>query len=137
MKRLLALDHGSVRIGAAISDPLHIFAKPLKVIANRGFKPVLSELQDIIQAQDIGMIILGLPLAIEGGKTQRTLEVESFGEKLKKALDIEIIYWDERYSSAEADEELIKLGYTWQESRNLKDAMAAALILKSYLESLS
>ncbi|HNZ07552.1 MAG TPA: Holliday junction resolvase RuvX [Candidatus Cloacimonadota bacterium] len=134
MSRILAIDHGTVRIGLAISDPLRIFAKPLKVIPNQGFRAVSTQILDLIKDQEVGMVLLGLPLAIDGSKTPKTLEVEKFGEKLKRLLEVELIFWDERYSSSEAEAELRKLGYSWQESRSLRDAMAAAMILKNYLE---
>ncbi|HOH79920.1 MAG TPA: Holliday junction resolvase RuvX [Candidatus Cloacimonadota bacterium] len=134
MSRILAIDHGTVRIGLAISDPLRIFAKPLKVIPNQGFRAVSTQILDLIKDQEVGMVLLGLPLAIDGSKTPKTLEVEKFGEKLMQLLEVELIFWDERYSSSEAEAELRKLGYSWQESRSLRDAMAAAMILKNYLE---
>jgi len=134
VSRILAIDHGTVRIGLAISDPLRIFAKPLKVIPNQGFRAVSTQILDLIKDQEVGMVLLGLPLAIDGSKTPKTLEVEKFGEKLKRLLEVELIFWDERYSSSEAEAELRKLGYSWQESRSLRDAMAAAMILKNYLE---
>lgn len=134
MSRILAIDHGTVRIGLAISDPLRIFAKPLKVIPNQGFRAVSTQILDLIKDQEVGMVLLGLPLAIDGSKTPKTLEVEKFGEKLKRLLEVELIFWDERYSSSDAEAELRKLGYSWQESRSLRDAMAAAMILKNYLE---
>ena len=135
MSRILAIDHGTVRIGLAISDPLRIFAKPLKVIPNQGFRAVSTQILDLIKDQEVGLVLLGLPLAIDGSKTPKTLEVEKFGEKLKRLLEVELIFWDERYSSSEAEAELRKLGYSWQESRSLRDAMAAAMILKNYLEN--
>lgn len=135
MSRILAIDHGTVRIGLATSDPLRIFAKPLKVIPNQGFRAVSTQILDLIKDQEVGMVLLGLPLAIDGSKTPKTLEVEKFGEKLMQLLEVELIFWDERYSSSEAEAELRKLGYSWQESRSLRDAMAAAMILKNYLEN--
>jgi len=135
VSRILAIDHGTVRIGLAISDPLRIFAKPLKVIPNQGFRAVSTQILDLIKDQEVGLVLLGLPLAIDGSKTPKTLEVEKFGEKLKRLLEVELIFWDERYSSSDAEAELRKLGYSWQESRSLRDAMAAAMILKNYLEN--
>jgi putative Holliday junction resolvase len=135
VSRILAVDHGTVRIGLAISDPLRIFAKPLKVIPNQGFRAVSTQILDLIKDQEVGMVLLGLPLAIDGSKTPKTLEVEKFGEKLMRLLEVELIFWDERYSSSDAEAELRKLGYSWQESRSLRDAMAAAMILKNYLEN--
>ncbi len=133
--RILAIDYGEKRIGLAISDPLRIFAKPLKIIPNEGFANILKELEGVIREFGIGLIVVGMPYAIEGGHTPKTQETMAFQDKLAAALTTPVTCWDERYSSSEADAELIKMGYTWQESRGIKDAMAAAMILKSYLEN--
>ena len=134
MSRILAIDHGSVRIGLALSDPQRIFAKPFKAILNQGFEKVALQLESIIKEQDVDLVILGMPWAIDGEKTAKTLEVEKFGQKLKNRLQVDLIHWDERYSSSEAENELRRLGYNWKESKELRDAMAAAMILKNYLE---
>lgn len=133
--RILSIDYGTVRIGLALSDPLRIIAKPLKVLPNNGFNNISIALADEIAAQAVTLIVIGMPYAIEGGNTAKTDETAKFAAKLSKRLSIPIETWDERYSSAEAEAELKKMGYTWQESRELRDAMAAAMILRSYLDS--
>ncbi len=134
--RIMALDYGEKRIGLALSDPLKIFAKPYRVLTNQGFEVLVTELKEIITLQQVGLLIVGIPYAIEGGNTPKTDETLAIFEQLKSALDVKIIGWDERYSSDEAHKELKKMGYSWQEARNLVDAMAAAMILKSYLETI-
>jgi len=134
--RILALDYGEKRIGLALSDPLKIFAKPYRVLANLGFDSLVAELKDIIAQQRVDLLLVGIPYAIDGGNTPKTDETLAIFEQLKTALDVKIIGWDERYSSDEAHKELKKMGYSWQEARNLVDAMAAAMILKSYLETI-
>ena len=134
MGRILALDYGEKRIGLALSDPLRIFARPFKVLANGGFANILEELLSIINEQEIQLLIVGLPYAIEGGNTPKTDETQAFLDKLKKKLEIPVLGWDERYTTDEAIAELIKLGYDWRQRRAIPDAMAATLILKSYLE---
>ncbi len=132
----MAIDYGSKRIGLALSDPLRMFAKPLKVIPNTNLSEVLSQLNSLIKEHNIGLVLLGMPYAIEGGNTPKTDETFAFMEKLAPALEVPLLSWDERYSTSEAIEELIKLGYDWKQRRNIQDAMAATMILKSYLESL-
>lgn len=61
--------------------------------------------------------------------------MEAFGLKLKKYIDTELVFWDERYSSSEADEALKTIGLSWEEGKSARDAMAATMILKSYLEN--
>lgn len=119
----------------ALSDPLRMFAKPLKVIPNDGFRGVLSQIRAVAEEYSAALILVGLPFAIEGGETPKTLETKAFLERLAGELETPVRGWDERYSTSEAVEELIKLGYDWKERRGMQDAMAAAMILKSFLES--
>lgn len=135
-RRVLAVDYGSKRIGLAMSDPLRIFAKPLKVIPNQGFDAILTELGNLIAENDIELLICGIPYAIEGGDTPKTTETKAFMARLAEALETPVLPWDERYSTDEAEKELIRLGYDWKQRRPIQDAMAAAMILKSYLDSL-
>ena len=134
--RVLAVDYGSKRVGLALSDPLRILAKPFKVIPNEGLAGILTDLKATIAEQGVTLLICGIPYAIEGGDTPKTTEPNAFLAKLAAALEVPVIPWDERYSTDEAVRELIKLGYGWKQRRPIQDAMAAAMILKSYLESL-
>lgn len=131
--RILAVDYGSKRVGLALSDPMRLFAKPLKVLLNTGFSAVLTGIRDAIAEHDARLLLVGMPYAIAGGSTPKTLEVKGFIDKLAARVEIPVLGWDERYSTDEAVAELIKLGYGWKERREFQDAMAAALILKDYL----
>ncbi len=131
------MDYGAKRVGVALSDPLRIFAKPLKVLANTGFSDIVAALTDLISEHCVGLVIVGLPLAIEGGNTAKTDETLAFIDRLTPLLPVPVRAWDERYSTSEAVDELIKLGYDWRQRRKIQDAMAAAMILKSYLATLS
>lgn len=133
--RILAVDYGSKRVGIALSDPLKLFAKPYTVLENTGREAVLQGIKDIIAKQTVEYLVLGMPFAIDGSHSPKTTETEAFGDFLKESLDLPVLKWDERYSSAEAEAELKKMGKSWQEARKLVDAMAAAMILKSYLEN--
>ena len=112
-----------------------MFAKPLKTIQNNGIKAIMAELNEVITEQQATLLIIGMPWAIDGSETPMTLSAKAFAEKASKAVNVAVSTWDERYTSSEAEAELKKLGYSWQESRNLRDAMAAAMILKSWLEA--
>jgi len=133
--RIMSLDYGTVRIGIALSDPMQIIANPFKVIQNSG-EEVFSEINSIIKSENVGKIILGLPVNLEGKDTKKTIEVRDFFEKLKNRFSIPIIYWDESYSSVEAEEMLKKMGKSIKESRKVVDKFAASIILKSYLDSI-
>ena len=134
---MLALDYGQVRIGLAVSDPLRMFAKPLKTLQNKGIKSVMTEIKQTLEEQQATLLVIGMPWAIDGQETPMTTAAQAFARKAAAALPIPVCTWDERYTSSEAEAELKKLGYSWQESRSLRDAMAAAMILKSWLEARS
>ncbi len=131
--RLMGIDFGEVRIGIALSDPLQIISQPLKVISNDD--NTIYEIQKIIKTEEVGKIILGLPLNLDGEDTKKTIEVREFSEILKSNVDIPVIFWDERYSTVEANEKLKQMGYGIAESRKVIDKVAASIILKSYMEN--
>lgn len=112
-----------------------MFAKAHSVIANADLNILVPRLKQLAKQQDARLIVLGMPYAIDGSDTPKTLETKAFMKNLQELLDIPVISFDERYSSAEAEAELKKIGKSWQEARKMVDAMAAAMILKSYLES--
>jgi len=130
--RLMGIDFGEVRIGIALSDPLQIISQPFLVLANN--ENTINEIQNIIKTEEVEKIILGLPQNLDGDDTKKTLEVREFAEELKSNIDIPLFFWDERYSSVEANEQLKKMGYTILESRKVVDKMAASIILKNYME---
>lgn len=133
--RIMALDYGEKRIGIAFSDPMQIFAKPFITLPNSGLDGVLTEIRKLCTEHVVSEILVGVPYAIDGTYTPKTLETLDFIQSLQDALSLPVIKWDERYSSQEAEAELKKMGKSWQEARQLVDAMAAALILKNYLEN--
>jgi putative holliday junction resolvase len=131
--RLMGIDFGEIRIGIALSDPLQIISQPFLVIPNND--NTISEIQNIIKTEEVEKIILGLPVNLDGEDTKKTLEVREFAELLKSNVDIPVIFWDERYTSVEANEELKKMGYSIIESRKVIDKVAASIILKNYMEN--
>lgn len=128
----MGIDFGEVRIGIALSDPLRIIAQPYKVIPND--QDTISEIKKIIKTKEIGKIILGLPQNIKGEDTKKTLEVREFSEILRKNVDIPVIFWDESYTSVEANEELKQKKLSISESRKIIDKIAASIILRRYME---
>ncbi|MEA2095065.1 MAG: Holliday junction resolvase RuvX [Candidatus Cloacimonadota bacterium] len=131
--RLMGIDFGEVRIGIALSDPLQIISQPYRVIPNDD--DTISEIKNIIKSEEVRKIILGLPLNLDGEDTKKTLEVREFFEVLKSNVDIPVIFWDERYTTVEANEQLKHMGYGIAESRKVIDKVAASIILKNYMEN--
>jgi putative Holliday junction resolvase len=133
--RILAIDYGSVRIGIAISDPMRIIAKPLCTIANTGEDEVLAAISALIEEHSAGMLLLGIPYALDGSITAKTEETLTFKNVLIESLTIPVLEWNETLSTVEANRALKTMGYDWKKARTMIDAMAACMILKSYLES--
>jgi len=141
MSKILGIDHGSVRIGIAVSDYSASIAFGREAIANN--KDALKRIKQIVTDEDITLAILGYPLNLKGEKTPQTLEVEKFEEELKKALvkppfdKVEIARWDERFTSKMAADSMIESGMK-KKQRQVKgniDIISAALMLQSYLDS--
>ncbi|MFC1888079.1 Holliday junction resolvase RuvX [Candidatus Cloacimonadota bacterium] len=135
VSRLLGIDYGSVRIGLALSDPLKIISRPYKVILNRG-EETFQELEEIVSLNKVEKIILGLPLDKDGSDSEKTLEVRRFAEELSAALEIEVVLWDERYTSSKANSWLKEMGIDYRKSKTVIDKIAASIILKDFLEGL-
>src|SRR5690554_5013254 len=133
--RIMAIDYGTKRVGIAMTDPLRIFSKAHSVLENIGFEALALRINQLAEEHQVSLIVVGMPYAIDGSFTPKTAETKDFQEKLQEKTSIRVVSCDERYSSSEAEAELKKMGKSWQESRKLVDAMAAAMILKTYLET--
>jgi len=128
------MDYGSVRIGIALSDPLRVISRPYAVIKNSGSE-IFGEIRQIIETEKVEKIVLGLPYNLEGTDSDKTREVRKFRELLQTEVSVPVIFWDERFTTVEANEVLKKMGYNHLESKKYVDKIAASLILKSYLEN--
>ena len=134
MPRILAIDHGTVRIGLALSDEMELVASPFKTIDSR--PEVEHEIAQIVKQKQIGKIVIGMPFHMNGQKGDAAGRVEKFASLLGKALDHEvpIEFVDERLSSVEAEASLSRAGITGKHERNqLVDQLAAVVILQEYL----
>jgi len=135
--RLLALDHGTKRIGVAISDELKMIAQPLEFIPASPFADVLARLKELVREKEVEMILVGLPRNMNGSYGPAALQVQEFVTGLKEAVTVPIKLWDERLTSAQANRFLIE-GKVRREKRKEKvDKTAAAILLQSYLDSLA
>lgn len=136
MSRVLGIDHGTVRIGLAISDELQLVASPLRTLETRADPEM--EIAQVVKDKGITKIILGMPLHMSGYAGEAAKRVEKFAEKLSKALDHEvpIEMVDERLSSVEAEAALSRSGITGKRERQeVVDQLAAVVILQDYLNS--
>ncbi len=127
--RCLGIDYGRRRIGLALSDPTLLIASPLVIIENRGIKKTVLQILDLMKKNDVGKIVVGLPLHANGNESKMSQEARQFGSVFT-ALGYSVEYIDERYTSYEAEE---MIG-NHPQSKKLIDKVAASIILQMYLD---
>jgi len=133
--RILALDHGSKRIGIAVSDELKVIAQPLEFVAAEPFADVLARLRELVRDKQVELILVGLPRNMDGSYGPAALRVQDVVAALKGALTVPIRTWDERLTSAQANRVLIQGNVRRDKRKEKVDKMAAAILLQSYLDS--
>ena len=134
--RFLSLDHGTKRVGVALSDEMRLIAQPLEFIPPEPFAEFLSRLKEIIRTKQIDLILVGMPRNMDGSYGPAALRVQEFVAALRDALVVPIETWDERLTSAQAQRFLIEGGVRRRQRKEKVDKTAAAILLQSYLDSL-
>jgi len=130
--RILALDYGRRRIGLAVSDELALTAQPLTTLQRTNRRDDVRRLRDAVRRWNVTRIVVGHPVRLDGTSGTMAEEVAQFAGRLQKALGIPVELADERLSSWEAEQTVS--AREGRGSRNRLDAVAAAVILRSYLE---
>jgi len=134
VSRLLGLDVGRRRIGAALSDPSGLLASPLGVIELRGAEEGRKEVGDWVREHGVTRVIVGLPLHLDGSEGEEAAWVRGWAGRLQACLDVPVELWDERLSTVAAERSLRESGLSRRRRRERRDALAAVLILQSYLD---
>ena len=132
--RILALDHGSKRIGVAVSDETKTIAQPLEYIPAEPFADFLARLKQLLAEKEVDLLLIGLPRNMDGSYGPAAQKVETFAGALKTAITVPIKLWDERLTSSQANRILLQ-GKVRRDRRKEKvDKMAAAILLQCYLD---
>ena len=135
--RILALDHGTVRIGVALSDELKMIASPQENLPGESFADFLAALQKLLAEKEVELIIVGMPRNMDGSFGPAAERVRAFMARLKESVTVPIRTWDERLTSAQANRYLIEGGTRREKRKEKVDGMAAAILLQSYLDATS
>ena len=135
--RILAIDHGSKRIGIAVSDELKMIAQPLEFVPAEPFAGFLARLSELISDKEVELILVGMPRNMDGTYGPAAQKVQDFVTALKGAVGVPIKTWDERLTSAQANRLLIQGNVRRDKRKEKVDKMAAAILLQSYLDSLA
>jgi putative Holliday junction resolvase len=135
MPRILAIDHGTVRVGLALSDDMELVASPLTTLSNGA--TLIAEILRVVKQKQVGKIIVGLPMLMSGGRGAAAERTERFADALGKALlqEVPIEFVDERLSSKTAERALKREGHEINPKEGLVDQLAATVILQDYLNS--
>jgi len=134
--RILALDHGTRRIGVALSDESKTIAQPLEYIPAEPFADFLARLKKVLTEKEIDLVLIGLPRNMDGSYGPAAQKVEAFISVLRGAITVPIKTWDERLTSSQANRILIQGNVRRKKRKEKVDKMAAAILLQSYLDGI-
>lgn len=139
MKRKVALDIGDVRIGVAVSDMLGITANPRETYVRKGktFEEDITYFVKYAKTEDADAFVIGLPLNMDGTEGPRVEVTKAFGDALKEASGLDIIYVDERLTTVSAENLLISADVRREKRKTVIDKVAATIILQSYLDGVA
>jgi putative Holliday junction resolvase len=130
--RVLGLDPGERRIGVALSDPAGIIAQPLTVLVRQ--KGVATEIATIAADNEVTTIVVGLPISLDGTEGPAAGRARALGAEVEKETGCEIAYFDERFTTAQAEQALLGGGVRRRARREVRDKVAAAIMLQGYLD---
>ena len=138
--RVIGLDYGSKTVGVALSDELMLTAQPLTTIHRdrpTKLRQTLAQIEQIIEQYDVDRIVVGWPKKLDNEEGERCEKTKEFGDMLENRTGLEIIYQDERLTTAQADGVLEQGGIRKDKRKQYIDKMAESLILQNYLDTLS
>ena len=133
-QRLLGMDLGDKTIGLALSDVECRIATPMKTLPRRKFREDAVDLFALIDKFDIGALVMGLPLNMDGSSGPRVQATRTFARNIRNARAIPILFWDERLSTVAAERALLSVDMSRQKRAAVIDATAAAFILQGALD---
>lgn len=136
LSRILGLDYGSSRIGVSLSDPMQILATAYGVVNNS--PGMWEELAVIIGKEQVGLVVVGMPTTLKGEVGQKARDAQTFADELRSRLKVNVVHWDERFTTSIARRTRISMGTKRSDRRRRDgelDAMAASVMLQGFLDS--
>jgi putative pre-16S rRNA nuclease len=133
--RLAGIDFGTVRIGIAVTDPQQRLASPFENYTRRGEQADAAYFRRLAEQEEIQRFIVGLPVFASGDESPKSREARAFGDWLGRISGRPVEYFDERYTSSEAEALLVATGATRKRRKAALDKLAAQMLLTAYLES--
>jgi len=133
--RIMALDLGERRIGVALSDALGLTAQPLLTLTRRSWVADLGALSRLVQEHEVGRIVVGLPLGMDGSRGARVDWAEDFMARAARATGLPVEAWDERMTTVQAERALLEGNASRARRKAVIDQVAAVILLQSYLDA--
>ncbi len=133
--KVAGIDYGTVRIGVAVSNSSRTIASPLETYTRRGEQRDAAYFRELAREEQIACFVIGLPVHLNGEESQKSFEAREFGKWLHEETGVAIAYFDERFSTAQADELLAAGKLTKKRRKARRDMLAAQIMLSSFLES--
>lgn len=133
---ILGLDYGQKRIGVAKSDELNFMAHPIGFIPFKNEQDLINSIENLVVEHHVKKVVIGLPITLKGETGPQAEKVMSFVEVLKKHIQLPVVTWDERLTSAQAERALLAQDVSRSKRRIKRDAVAAEIMLQSYLDFL-
>jgi putative Holliday junction resolvase len=134
--RLLGLDVGTKTIGMALSDVTRSVATPFDTIRRSKFTADAKTIREVVEKNQVGALVIGLPLNLDGSEGPRAQSTRAFARNLAAHVEVPMVFWDERLSTAAVERHLIEADVSRKRRAELVDRMAAAYILQGALERL-
>jgi putative Holliday junction resolvase len=133
--RLLGVDYGSRRVGLAVSDADRKIASPLATYERRDREQDGRFFKKLVADEEIAELVIGLPIHLSGDEGAKAAEARAFGAWLGELTGLAVTYWDERYTTVEAEEHLWSAGLTHKQRKARRDQVAAQVILQTYIDA--
>jgi putative pre-16S rRNA nuclease len=132
--RVLGIDVGSVRIGLAVSDETHTLASPLATLPNDP-RTLWPRLAREVQERQVARVVIGLPRRLDGSEGEAAELARRFAAEVERRTAVVVEFWDERFTTAAAERSLIESGVRRRRRREVIDAVAASVLLQSWLDA--
>ena len=135
--RLLGLDVGTKTIGLALSDVTRSIATPYHTVRRTKFTEDAKVIQEAVNEHQVGALVIGLPINLDGSEGPRAQSTRAFARNLAARIEVPMVFWDERLSTAAVERHLIEAGASRKRRAQVIDRMAAAYILQGALDRLN
>ena len=138
--RIMGLDYGAKTVGVAISDELLLTAQPVETITRmreNKLRQTLARIEELMEEYQVEKVVIGLPKKMNNEEGERCEKTREFANMIENRTGLEIIFWDERLTTVAAEAVLAEANVAKERRKEYVDKVAASLILKSYLESIS